>query len=188
MNSYINDSNSVPVVRRLTPRDAPGYRALMLQAYALAPQAFTSSVAERAALPIGWWKKRLHAGLNTPEVVFGAETAGQLAGVVGLSFDGREKARHKANLFGMYVMAGCRQQGLGGLLVQTALDFARARSGIQLVQLTVTQGNSSALALYQRHGFVEFGVEPMAVAVGDGYVAKTHMWCLLDCAHVVSKK
>jgi monomeric isocitrate dehydrogenase len=27
VNSYINDSNSVPVVRRLTPRDAPGYLA-----------------------------------------------------------------------------------------------------------------------------------------------------------------
>ena len=152
----------------------------MLQAYALAPHAFTSSVSERAALPIGWWKKRLRGGLDAPEVVFGLDLGGQLAGVVGLSFDAREKARHKANLFGMFVAVGFRQQGLGSKLVQAALDLARARAGIKLVQLTVTQGNQTAQALYERHGFMAFGVEPFAVAVGDDYVAKTHMWCLLD--------
>ena len=160
----------------------------MLQAYALAPHAFTSSVSERAALPIGWWTKRLRGGPDASEVVFGVDLAGQLAGVVGLSFDTREKARHKANLFGMYVAPGFRQQGLGAALVQAALDFARARAGIKLVQLTVTQGNHTSQALYERHGFVVFGIEPFAVAVGETFVAKSHMWCLLDSSLSAAKK
>jgi hypothetical protein len=36
------------------------------------------------------------------------------------------------------------------------------------------------LALYQRKGFVPFGLEPYAVAVGTGFVAKVHMWYLLN--------
>ena len=48
-----------------------------------------------------------------------------------------------------------------------------------VVQLTVTQGNAQAQALYARNGFVEYGVEPYAVAVEQGFVSKVHMWHLL---------
>ncbi|MBS0426345.1 MAG: GNAT family N-acetyltransferase, partial [Proteobacteria bacterium] len=45
-------------VRRLAPADAPAYRALMLDAYARHPEAFTSTVAEREPLPLAWWEAR----------------------------------------------------------------------------------------------------------------------------------
>jgi len=38
-----------------------------------------------------------------------------------------------------------------------ALEHAKARDGVILVQLTVTQGNDSAQALYERCGFVRRG-------------------------------
>ena len=47
------------------------------------------------------------------------------------------------------------------------------------VQLTVTEGNASAQGLYAACGFRVFGVEPYAVAVGQGFVSKVHMWCPL---------
>lgn len=65
-------------------------------------------------------------------------------------------------------------------LVPAALAHARARNGVKLVQLTVTHGNSAAQALYERCGFVEFGLEPYAVAVGPEFVSKVHMWCNLE--------
>ena len=164
---------------RLSPADAPAYRALMLQAYALHPDAFTSSVAEREALPLSWWQARLAGDAVAKDVVYGAFHQGVLAGVVGLTFDGREKARHKAHLFGMYVPQQYRRLGLGRQLVNTALGVARARPGVQVVQLTVTDGNSSAQGLYAACGFQVFGVEPFAVAVGRGFVSKVHMWCPL---------
>jgi len=49
-----------------------------------------------------------------------------------------------------------------------------------MVQLTVTNGNSTAQSLYGRHGFIQFGLEPLAVAVGREFVAKSHMWCNLE--------
>ena len=45
--------------------------------------------------------------------VVGAFQDAKLAGVAGLSFESREKIRHKATLFGMYVPPRFRGLGLG---------------------------------------------------------------------------
>ena len=175
-----------PSTRHLTARDALAYRALMLDAYARHPDAFTSSVDERAALPIAWWEARLGGGAPASSIVLAALDAERIVGVAGLSFESRSKARHKASLFGMYVPAAFRGCGIGRALVATVLEHARARSGVMLVQLTVTDGNAPARTLYERFGFVAFGVEPFAVAVDGGYVSKVHMWCNL-ADHVESR-
>jgi GNAT superfamily N-acetyltransferase len=168
------------MIERLLPSHAGEYRTLMLEAYAAHPDAFTSSVAERAALPLAWWEARLSAEALAKEVVLGAFQDGELAGVVGLSFESREKVRHKATLFGMYVRPRWRGQGIGRELVQAALKYARDRPAVLVVQLTVTEGNSPAVTLYESCGFVRFGVEPLAVAAGSGYVSKAHMWRRVD--------
>ena len=169
-------------IRRLVPAQAPEYRALMLEAYESHPDAFTSSVSERAALPLSWWESRLAAGHEPSEVVIGAFQNAELAGVAGLSFESREKIRHKATLFGMYVPSRFRGLGLGRQLVFAALEFARSRGNVKIVQLTVSQGNTAAETLYRRCGFVEFGVEPFAVAAASGYVSKLHMWCAVEAS------
>ncbi|MCP2023168.1 N-acetyltransferase family protein [Pseudomonas laurylsulfatiphila] len=160
-------------IERLDASHALDYRAMMLEAYDLHPQAFTSSVRERAAMPLGWWESRLTSKLD---VVLGAFEDGRLAGIVGLAFEPREKARHKVTLFGMYVSPTVRQRGLGYQLVQAALIEAQHHAGLRLIQLTVTAGNDAAFNLYRRCGFVQFGLEPMAVRVGEDYFDKIHMW------------
>lgn len=160
-------------IEQLDASHALAYRALMLEAYERHPQAFTSSVRERAAMPLSGWESRLSSPLD---VVLGAFDEGQLAGIVGLALEPREKARHKATLFGMYVSASVRQRGLGVQLVEAALAQARRHPQLRLVKLTVTAGNEAALKLYQRCGFIQFGLEPMAVRVGEEYFDKIHMW------------
>ena len=161
------------MIRPLDADDAQAYRALMLEAYDTYPQAFTSSVAERAAMPLSWWEKRLDSPLDR---LLGAFEGDQLAGIVGLAFEPREKARHKVTLFGMYVTQAYQQRGLGRQLVEAALVEARRHPRLKLIQLTVTAGNEAALALYQRCGFIQYGLEPLAVRVGEDYFDKIHMW------------
>jgi RimJ/RimL family protein N-acetyltransferase len=165
-------------VRRLLPPDAADYRSLMLEGYAQHPDAFTSSVEERAGLPLSWWEQRLGAG-QAESCVFGGFVQGRLAGVAGVSFETRAKQRHKAMLFGMYVQAAHRGLGLGEALVKAVLQAARGQHGVRQVQLTVTQGNAAAEALYRRCGFEPWGVEPMAMAEGGRFLAKVHMACTL---------
>ena len=43
-------------------------------------------------------------------------------------------------------------------------------------EITVTAGNDAAFNLYQRCGFIQFGLEPLAVRVGEDYFDKVHMW------------
>jgi ribosomal protein S18 acetylase RimI-like enzyme len=167
-------------IERLAPLHAVHYRILMLEAYAAHPDAFTSSVAEREKLSLLWWQARLSEGPLAKQVVLGAFMDGVLVGVAGLTFDPGEKVRHKATLFGMYVHPNQRRRGLGRRLVQAAIEYARGRPGVKVIQLTVTEGNASAAALYESCGFLRFGVEPMAVAVESGYVSKIHMWRRTD--------
>lgn len=164
-------------LQRLNPIHAPAYRAITLEALALHPDAYTSSAPERAGLPLSWWEARLNPDPDSNEVVLGGfDDGGALAGTAGLSFEAREKGRHKVTLFGMYVTPRCRRAGLGAQLLEAALDYASARPHARIIQLTVTEDNASARSLYERLGFAAFGVEPYAIALGERYLAKVHMW------------
>lgn len=169
------------IIRRLVPADVLAYRPLMLEAYETHPDAFTSSVSERAALPVQWWESRLRDEPTAREMVVGAFEGNALVGVAGLSFEQREKAKHKATLFGMYVTATRRQRGIGRRLVSEILAQAKRRPETRLVQLTVTDGNAVAESLYASCGFVRFGVEPFAIAVEGRFLSKVHMWRDLEC-------
>lgn len=161
---------------RLTPIHAPAYRALMLDAYTRHPDAFTSSPEERAALPLSWWEERLADGDGAPQAVFACLHEGALVAVAGMAYEQREKLRHKASLFGAYVVERHRRRGLAAHVVEACLAHARSRGGVTVVQLSVSEGNAAALRLYERMGFAVYGREPCAVAVGSGYVTKLHLW------------
>lgn len=175
-------------IQRLHADHAAAYRALMLGAYAAAPDAFTSTPEDRVDLPLSWWRQRLEHPQGLSQV-FGAFahpaddggaldafSAPSLVGAVAVEYSDRCKTRHKAHLAGMYVLATHRQHGVGDQLLRAALAAARAQPGVCVLQLTVTEGNAPALALYVRHGFAAFGTEPMAVATPQGYASKMHLW------------
>lgn len=166
-------------IRRLGADDAAAYRTLMLDAYARHPQAYTSSSDEGAVRPLSWWQQRLDEGARS--AVWGAHVGRRLVAVAGLQFAVRTKERHKATLFGMFVEPALRGRGIGRQLVEAVLQHARSLPQLRQVQLTVTEGNDDARALYERCGFVAYGVEPCAVVVDGHDLAKVHMAC--DLAH-----
>ena len=166
-------------VLELRERDTEPYRALMLRAYADAPDAFTATPQERAAKPASWWAKRLDdaQGLAT---TLGAFDDTGLVGAVTVEFSERPKTRHKGHVIGMYVVPHARKVGVGRALLERAIACSRERGDITVLTLTFTQGNDGAIGLYRKLGFVEFGVEPMAMRMDERYFAKVHMWCRID--------
>lgn len=162
-------------IARLAASDAQRYRALMLHAYAAAADAFTSTPEERAAEPDAWWVTRI-ADPKGLSIAFGAFHDDELIGTTTIEFSAKPKTRHKAHLIGMFVSAAARGLGAGKALVPAALAAARARPGVRVVTLTVTEGNLPAIALYESCGFKAFGTEPMAIATPDGFKSKVHMW------------
>ncbi len=182
MDTEVGPSGAVAAtIRVLVPRDATQYRALMLHAYEHAADAFTSTPQERAAEPEEWWAMRIaHPGGLS--VAFGAERGGELVGAVAIEFSAKPKTRHKGLLIGMYVRDPCRGLGLGRALLDAAVQRAQMRDGIRLLQLTVTEGNESAIGLYRSAGFEVFGTEPMAILTPGGYKSKLHLWRQLTSA------
>jgi len=162
-------------IARLKPSDAPQYRGLMLQAYELAADAFTSTAEERAAEPESFWVHRI-ADPSGLSAAFGAFEGKALVGTVALEFSAKPKTKHKALVIGMYAVPTARGQGVGHALLDALVAHARAMEGLQLLTLTVTEGNAPAVKLYLSAGFQTFGVEPMAILTPSGFKNKVHMW------------
>ena len=160
--------------RTLCASDASQYRELMLEAYTLAADAFTSAAEERAREPESWWVNRV-AGANGLTVSFGAEVDDRIVGRAALEYSSKPKTRHSALLIGMYVREQLRGQGVGRSLVQPALRDASQRPHIQIVTLTVTEGNEPAFRMYREAGFQAWGTQPLAIATPSGLRGKVHM-------------
>jgi ribosomal protein S18 acetylase RimI-like enzyme len=162
-------------IRRLTHDDAAAYRALRLRSFREHPEAFTTSYEELEQQPLADSEKRMSAA----HIKFwGAFEDGRLVGYVGLERETRTKCRHKATLVSMYVAPEFAGRGIGRALVEALLAQARA-DGLQLIVLTVTDGNDKAAQLYERCGFRSFGVEPHAIQVDGRFFGKNHMYLLL---------
>lgn len=162
-------------IRRLTIGDATEYRALRLRSFRDHPEAFTTSYAELEREAI----ETTHKRLASPHIkLWGAFEDGQLAAYVGLDREMRTKCRHKAVLVGMYVAPEFTGRGIGRALVDALMAQAKM-DGIELIVLTVTEGNDKAVQLYERCGFRSFGIEPHAIKVDGRAYAKNHMYILL---------
>jgi RimJ/RimL family protein N-acetyltransferase len=159
----------------LTASDAAAYRDLMLEAYVLAADAFTSTADERVRAPESWWIKRIAdpSGLSAS---FGAKVGDDLVGTVAIEYSPKPKTKHAALIIGMYVRASARGKGIGRALLDAAIDHASQRPGTLILTLTVTEANESAIRLYREVGFQAWGTQPMAIATPAGYKGKVHMW------------
>ena len=164
--------------RRLVPADAETYRTLRLRGLAEHPDAFTSSHDEETRRPLADTLARLQP--DGAEIVWGAFAERALVGVVGLGRERRAKGRHKAVVFGMYVVPEHAGTGVGAALLAHVIGEARRMADLEQLVLTVTDTNARARRVYERLGFRTFGIEPRAIRVGDDYFAKNHMILFLD--------
>jgi len=149
-------------VRRLTSEDAVAYREIRLAGLSDCPEAFGSTFDRESAQPLAWFCDRLRASS-----VFGAFRSTALLGVAGLAIREGEKERHKGLLWGMYVRPDTRNAGVGRQLVEAVIDHARDH--VEVIQLSVVDGNERARRLYASLGFVAYGVEKNSLKQRGNY-------------------
>lgn len=87
--------------------------------------------------------------------VFVAEDEGRIVGRLSLSRDPHPASRHVADL-GLMVAESHRRQGVGTMLLEQAVAWARS-SAIVKLELHVFPWNEPALGLYESFGFVREG-------------------------------
>jgi RimJ/RimL family protein N-acetyltransferase len=88
--------------------------------------------------------------------------------------DKNRRAGHTA-LLGISVAFGYRDEGLGSLLMEKLLRFAKEKLKVRLVHLTVYAINDRAKHLYSKFGFRECGCMPKSVYYRGDYVDQVYM-------------
>ncbi len=157
-------------VRLLGPSDATVVRALRLRALAEEPDAFVTSVDEEAASPPPVTEERLRAVEGAAvDAVLGAFEGDTLVGMLSLLRETRRKARHRANVRGVFVAKEARGRGHGRALLDLAVGRARA-GGVEQIHLTVSTTGHAARSLYAKAGFVSAGLYKGAMKDGDRYI------------------
>ena len=122
------------------------------EALAESPDAFSSTLETEKERPLEAFAARL-----ADSHVIGAFDGSELTGVAGFYVQPGPKHAHKGMLWGMYVRPGYRGLGIGRMLVEAIIDYARDQ--VELLQLMVISDNMPARRLYASLGFVEYGVE-----------------------------
>jgi RimJ/RimL family protein N-acetyltransferase len=161
-------------IRILTADDVEAYWHCRLEALERDPEAFSSSVEDHLKLSRDEIRRRLTAD-PTNNFVFGVLADGKLCGTAGFARETQPKSRHKGRMWGLYLNAELRGQGIGWRMLQSVVDRAAKIEGVEQIILSVTTTQTAAIATYRSLGFTSFGVEPKALKIGDRYVDEEYM-------------
>jgi ribosomal protein S18 acetylase RimI-like enzyme len=162
-------------IRRLMPADAGDYRQIRLAALQGDPSAFGSTYQAEVGRSLDENAQRL-----ATSVVYGAYSDGRIVGMAGFKRHPGARDRHKAFVWGTYVLPGLRRRGIARALMVAVLESAGAV--VEQLTLAVVRDNSAAIALYRALGFEVYGTEPRALKDAGGYADEVLMVCFLVSA------
>jgi GNAT superfamily N-acetyltransferase len=157
-------------VRRFAAQEWRVYRALRLDALRDAPNAFGSTLAREEAFDDDVWANRLASGAESPaELPLVAEDGERAIGLAWARIAPEDP--DVAALYQVWVDPEYRHRGVGRLMIDTVLDWARV-VGVRQLLLSVALGPGSALEFYRRAGFLEIG-SPIPLRADSGLLQQT---------------
>ena len=138
----------------ITPRNAMDFKDIRLRALQDSPTAFSSTYAEESKLTDADWVKRAAQWSGAKSVGYLAINGSTAVGIAAGILDQNEPLR--AELVSMWVAPTQRRLGIGRMLVDAVLTWARGRNVLNLC-LMVTSNNDHARQFYQSVGFTRIG-------------------------------
>ncbi|GAK10521.1 GNAT family N-acetyltransferase [Geomicrobium sp. JCM 19039] len=139
------------------------YRTLRLESLEQCPECFASSVDEEKSLNLEAFQNHL---FRDDLATFGAFDHEKLVGMTTLAMNEQQKLKHKATLLAVYVTPDYRGKGYGARLLESAIDLAREKAAIEQIHVTLATNNETALNIYHRLGFEQYGKMSRSMKLG----------------------
>ncbi len=159
-------------IRQLEPADALAFKTLRVFAMQESPTSFGSSVQDEEKRSI----ERIQFMLSSQSsFTLGVFDQDKLIGLARCEVSTREKTKHKADIFSVYIHPEFRGRGLSRQLFEQLISRAKTIDGLETLLLAVTEHNAPARALYVSLGFVQYGFEPDALRYQNQSIAEMFM-------------
>jgi len=105
---------------------------------------------------------------GTRSVFFVALVDGKIVGDASFTAESRERMAHRGE-FGVSILKEYWGRGIGGMLLEKIIDFARNEAKAEIISLEVRSDNTRAIKLYEKYGFIKTGTFPKAFKVRGEY-------------------
>jgi len=155
------------VIRRAEPSDAEAI-ALIFRA-----RAASGGTLQNPYPSIAQWNERLVADATT-NYIFVALADGEVVGNCGLHGNKNPRRQHVWGI-GMSVRDDWHGKGVGTRMMTTLIDLADNWLGALRLELTVYTDNTTAIALYNKFGFVIEGTHCVFALRDGGFIAALAM-------------
>lgn len=133
-------------IKRLPAERWQEYREIRMTGLETDPLAFMSSFQEEERYPENLWKERI-----TNQIF--AEIDFRIVGLIGFLVRTRQKERHIADIFGLYVRREYGGKGIGDRLLKDAVLTISSSAGVRKIELGIIANQKAAITLYERNGF-----------------------------------
>ena len=91
----------------------------------------------------------------------------ELAGIINVTADQRPSVRHIGDIF-LGIKKTFWGSGLGSILMEEAIEWAKTSGVIRRLQLTVQKRNLAAIHLYEKMGFITEGLQERGACIERG--------------------
>jgi ribosomal protein S18 acetylase RimI-like enzyme len=161
-------------VRPLSEADLDPFIELRLYGLKESPDSFLISYEQEAETGPAYFKELLGEE-NPNNLIFGFYMDDKLLGILGMYREHLPKLNHRMNIWGLYVHPDVRRNGVGKAMMKKAIDHAKKQESVLNIRLSVDSKNKKAIELYQKFGFIEWGVEPKATQGITDLLDDVHM-------------
>jgi ribosomal protein S18 acetylase RimI-like enzyme len=142
------------VLKPITLADVASFKTTRLRALQDTPLAFGSTYAKELQFSDADWQKRVDQWNSGTSSAYLAWDGSSPCGIAGCHL--RPGDPTTAHLISMWVAPTYRRRGVGQLLVNRIIDWARLRNAHAL-SLMVTSSNDPAIRFYHQFGFAKTG-------------------------------
>jgi len=160
--------NTIVDIREALPSDALG----LIEYFKQVGNETTYLIMDQSGLNLSVeeeeeYLKKANNSINTK--YFLALAKGKIIGEVAIKGHESPKTKHNVDL-GITVLKEHWHKGLGSILIEYAVNYARITTEIKNIYLEVRADNESAIKLYEKHGFVKVGKMPDKILLEGKYI------------------